>query len=83
MKYTYKMVQIPPNISVEARKHKGNEAAAYLQEVVNAHAEDGWEFQRIDSIGVQTTAGCLAALFGKKTEFSHYHVISFRRELSA
>lgn len=80
MGYVYKMVQIPPNISVEAKKHKGNEAAAYLEGVVNAHAKEGWEFQRVDSIGVQTTAGCIATLFGQKPEFSHYHVISFRRE---
>lgn len=80
MKYEYQMVQVPPNISVDARKHKGNEAAVYLQRVVDTHAQDGWEFHRVDSIGVQTTAGCLAALFGKKAEFSHYYVISFRRE---
>ncbi|WP_368928647.1 DUF4177 domain-containing protein [Alcaligenes faecalis] len=82
MSYTYKMVQVPPNITVDAKKHKGNEAAAYLQGVVNAHAEEGWEFHRIDSIGVQTTAGCLGALFGKKAEFSRYHVISFRKEVA-
>lgn len=80
MKYTYKMVQIPPNIEVQAKKHKGSEAANYLQNVVNAHAEEGWEFHRIDSIGVKTTAGCFAALFGHKASFDHYHVISFRRQ---
>ena len=82
MKYTYKMVQIPPNISVDSRKKKGGEAAYYLQNVVNEHAEDGWEFQRIDQIGVQTTAGCLAGLFGHKASFNTYHVISFRREVN-
>lgn len=81
MKYTYKMVQVPPNIEVQAKNHKGSEAAIYLQNIVNAHAEEGWEFHRIDSIGVQMTAGCLAALFGKKTEVTRYYVISFRREI--
>ncbi|MBP6018772.1 MAG: DUF4177 domain-containing protein [Burkholderiaceae bacterium] len=83
MKYTYKMVQVPPNIEVEAKKHKGSEAAHYLQNVVNAHAEDGWEFHRIDQIGVDVKPGCFSGLLGQKTGFSTYHVISFRREVNA
>lgn len=79
MKYTYKMVQIPPNIEVAAKTHKGSEAAYYLERVVNQYAEEGWEFQRIDSIGVKTTPGCLGGLFGQKDDFSQYHVITFRR----
>jgi hypothetical protein len=77
--YTYKMVQVPPNIEVRAKEHRGNEAAAYLQNVVNEHAEDGWEFYRVDSIGVSVKPGCLDALFGKKDVLSHYYVVSFRK----
>jgi len=79
--YTYKMVQIPPNISVQMKEHKGNEAAAYLQNVVNEHAENGWEFYRIDSIGVQVKPGCFDVLRGKKEENNMYHVITLRREV--
>ena len=78
--YEYKMVQIPPNIAVEMRKHKGNEAAAYLEGVVNKMAHQGWEFQRVDSIGVHVQPGCLEGLFGKKAESSSYYVITFRKE---
>jgi len=74
------MVQVPPNISVEMKSHKGNEAAAYLQNIVNEHAEKGWEFYRIDSIGVQLQPGCFAALGGKKAENNEYYVITFRIE---
>lgn len=80
MNYEYKMVQIPPNIAVEMKKHKGNEAAAYLESVVNKYASEGWEFHRIDSIGVALQPGCFAALSGKKEEHSLYYVISFRKE---
>lgn len=80
MNYEYKMVQIPPNIVVEMKKHKGNEAAAYLESVVNKYASEGWEFHRIDSIGVALQPGCFAALSGKKEEHSLYYVISFRKE---
>ncbi|MEX5480830.1 hypothetical protein AB5N06_30205 (plasmid) [Klebsiella pneumoniae] len=51
--YKYKMVQIPPNVIVNAKKvSKDRAAAVYLENVVNEMAQDGWEFQRIDSIGV-------------------------------
>ncbi|WP_250625923.1 hypothetical protein [Pinirhizobacter soli] len=65
--YEYHMVQVPPNISV-SNKQQGNEAATYLQNVVNHYAQNGWEFFRIDQIGVQVRPGCLAALSGTKTE---------------
>lgn len=77
--YTYSMVQVPPNISIAAKGQKGNEAAAYLQGVVNQKAEDGWEFQRVDAIGVNVEAGCLAGLFGQKNTYQTYYVITFRK----
>lgn len=78
--FEYKMVQIPPNIAVQMKAHKGNEAAAYLEGVVNEFASDGWEFQRIDSIGVEVQPGCFEALIGKKSEANSYYVITFRKE---
>ena len=77
--YEYKMVQIPPNISVQMKAHRGNEAAAYLEGVVNKYALEGWEFQRIDGIGVQVQPGCIDGLFGKKAQHNSYHVITFRK----
>ncbi len=78
--YQYKMVQIPPNIAVEMKKHKGNEAAAYLEGVVNKYAEQGWEFYRIDSLGVALQPGCFGSLTGQKEVNSLYYVITFRKE---
>lgn len=78
--YEYKMVQIPTNIAVEMKKHKGNEAAAYMEKVVNEYARQGWEFFRVDSIGVDVQPGCFDALSGKKATSSMYHVITFRKE---
>lgn len=78
--FKYKMVQIPPNISVELKSHKGNEAAAYLEKIVNEYASQGWEFYRIDSVGVQLQPGCFDSLFGKKAENNLYYVITFRIE---
>ena len=77
--YKYKMVQVPPNIEVTAKAHKGNEAAGYLEDIVNEHASQGWEFYRIDSVGVSLKQGCLSAFFGPKHINTSYYVISFRR----
>ena len=77
--YKYKMVQIPPNVIVNAKKvSKDSAAAVYLENVVNEMAQDGWEFQRIDSIGVQEQPGCGR---GKQVGPVNYYVITFRQEV--
>jgi hypothetical protein len=78
-KYEYRMVQIPPNITVKQKEAKGNEAAFYLQRIVNEQARQGWEFVRVDTIGVQTQPGCLAALLGGQVRTLNYYVVTFRR----
>jgi hypothetical protein len=87
MHYECKMVQIPPTIVVEERKYRGQEAAHYLETLANEHAADGWEFFRIDRVGVILEsgcgcAGCLAFLlgFGRKATMIEYYVMTFRRE---
>ncbi|HEY8505429.1 MAG TPA: hypothetical protein VIL46_12675 [Gemmataceae bacterium] len=79
--YEYRMVQIPPGISVREDKEKGNEAAAYLERVVNKYALMGWEFYRVDAITVRTYPGCLGMLLGRREDYTTYHVITFRRGL--
>ena len=39
--YTYKMVQIPPNISIKAKDNKDGIAAAYLEQEVNSGLPKG------------------------------------------
>lgn len=78
--FEYKMVQVPSNIAVEMKKHKGNEAAAYLEKIVNEYARQGWEFFRVDTIGVELQPGCFGSLSGNKAENTSYHVITFRKE---
>lgn len=77
--YTYKMIQVPPTISVKAKDNKSGIAAAYLQDVVNSCAVEGWEFQRVDTIGIEERPGCFG---GNKTRLTHYYVITFRKEVA-
>lgn len=75
--FEYKMVQIPPTIVI--REQKGSEAAAYLESLVNRHASEGWEFYRVDPIGVRVQPGCLGALMGVRAGEAMYYVVTFRK----
>lgn len=76
--FEYKMVQIPPNISVDRKTNPETAAANYLEKIVNSYASQGWEFYRTDTIGVQAAAGCLNA--GQQNGPEAYCVISFRKQ---
>lgn len=78
MSYQYKMVQIPPVIRVQ-NAQAGTEAAAYLEQVVSARAKEGWEFYRVDEVGVREDPGCLAGLLGAKSSYTTYYVVTFRK----
>lgn len=80
MPYVYSTVQIPPNIQMNKRE-SGNEAATYLQDVLNKKGAEGWEFQSVEAIGVAVKPGCFEALKGTKQTFTNYYVIVFRREV--
>lgn len=82
MVYQYSMIQVPPTVSVREKDYKGREAAEYLEQKANVMAEDGWEFYRVDSVGVQIQPGCLGALQGKSTAQEVFYVITFRRPRS-
>lgn len=79
MQYEYKMVQVPPTIVLKKDTGQG-EAAQYLQAVVNQEAVQGWDFYRVDQIGVKQRPGCLGALMGQHEATTIYYVVSFRRE---
>lgn len=80
VEFEYQMLQVPPTISVKAKEARGNEAAYYLQYVVNEQAAKGWEFYRVDTIGVVSNPGCLAGLFGGQQTTTDYYVVTFRKE---
>lgn len=81
MAYQYMMRQIPPTIVVKQKEHHGNEAAYYLQMIANEQGSQGWEFYRVDTIGVVTQPGCLAMMLGAKQTHIEYYVVTFRRQV--
>lgn len=79
MGYEYRMIQMPPTIVVPAKELRGQEAAYYLQSIANEQASQGWEFYRVDTVGVVVQPGCLAMLLGAKQSVVEYFVATFRR----
>lgn len=79
--YEFKMVQLPQTFVL--RQDTGKEIAAYLEKISNDHGAEGWEFYRIDSVGVAVQPGCLAALSGTKQTMTYYNVVTFRRPIQS
>jgi hypothetical protein len=77
--YKYKMIQIPPNIVVKEPTSTRGRAAEYLEGIVNQYAEEGWDFFRVDQIGIRVNPGCLSALLGGHPQSLVYYVVTFRR----
>jgi molybdopterin/thiamine biosynthesis adenylyltransferase len=78
--WVYTMVQVPPSIEVQASGGAAHQAAAiYLESIVDEYAALGWEYYRVDSIGVVKNPGCLLALFGVRPTMVMYYVVTFRR----
>jgi hypothetical protein len=75
--YEYKMVELSPAFTPQGGHTQRDEVARYLQAVANEQAEQGWEFYRVDTLGIGSRSGLLAKLFGHKLQ--QYYVASFRR----
>ncbi|MFW6174790.1 MAG: DUF4177 domain-containing protein [Chloroflexota bacterium] len=79
MPYQYRMIQIPPNVSVQGSDQR-TAVASYLQQLANEQAREGWEFQRVDAIGVQVNPGCLGGLIGRQSEVTQCYVVRSARK---
>lgn len=77
--YEYYMVQIPSNFAAQQNQTSGHEIAAYVQEWANRLASEGWEFYRIDTMGMTEVPGCLGGLFGGQATHTQYSIMTFRR----
>jgi hypothetical protein len=79
--YEFKMVQLPQTFVL--KQDTGKEIAAHLEKLAKDMGVDGWEFFRVDSVGVQVQPGCMGALSGIRQSQAHYNVVTFRRAKQA
>jgi len=53
-----------------------------LENTLNHYAEQGWEYQSMDSMRIYEPPGCIAASFGSQGTWSHVYMAIFRRPLA-
>lgn len=71
------MLQLPQTFVL--KQDTGKEIAAYLQQLSTNMSAEGWEYYRVDSVGVAVSPGCWATMFGAKQSMTYYNVVTFRR----
>lgn len=57
MAFVYRMVQLPPVVPVDPTQPPGNEVAAFLENLVNSHAKQGWEFYCVNTVNAGPRPG--------------------------
>lgn len=50
-----------------------------LELIASERAATGWEFYRVNTIGVVTKPGCPGGLLGAKEVLREHYVVTFRR----
>jgi hypothetical protein len=78
--HEYKMVQLPQTFVL--KQDTGKEIAEYLEKITRDLGAQGWEFYRIDQVGVAVPPGCWGQISGAKTAMSYYNVVTFKRPRS-
>jgi hypothetical protein len=53
-----------------------------LQSLISQYAQQGWEFYRVDKIGIVVKPGCMASLFGATADYINFDQVIFRRPLT-
>lgn len=75
--YDFKMIQLPQTFALQ--KDTGKEVAVYLEKLSQDMSVQGWQFYRIDQVGVAVSPGCLGAMTGVKQTMTYYNVVTFRK----
>lgn len=55
------------------------EASKQLEEQINKLVLDGWEYVRVENVGVLSAPGCLTAFFGHEATYERMDMIVVRR----
>ena len=74
---SYKVEFLPRNLSVSAKDGLPAVASA-IEAVINGHASQGRALDQVASVSIVEQPGCLAGLFGKKSEYAVYNMLVFR-----
>jgi hypothetical protein len=75
----YKCVPGPAALVIGAKDSYEKAVRGYA-DIIQREAVGGWEFFMMEQIPVVRSAGCLAALFGKKDEYVTFNMLIFKKD---
>jgi hypothetical protein len=75
--YDYRVV--PLSITTDSVGSEAHVAAERVRRVVAQMAAEGWDFYRIDTVGVEVRPGCLGAILGQTSAERSCSLAIFRR----
>jgi hypothetical protein len=85
--WRYKVVALPRDVAVMKKVFGGPDpkdvVAGYLERIIEAEAQQGWEFYRIDTVNILEQPGCLGSLLGQKETLTAYNLVTFRKPRGA
>lgn len=56
--------------------------ASQLENLINEHAAQGWEFHQLGSVNIEVKPGCIGGLLGRESDYVRYDQAIFRRSAS-
>ena len=56
------------------------EVSDQLEDLINEGAKEGWQFEQINNVNIEVQPGCLASLFGAKTQYVRFDMVVFKKD---
>jgi len=75
--YEYMVV---PFIGTMKSGQSASQVSTQLENVINQHGAQGWEFDQLNDVNIEVQPGCLAGLFGAQSSYIKFDQLIFRRE---
>ena len=78
--YQYKVVPFIGQISTGLfSRDNAATVSKQLQELINQHSNQGWEFYSVEKINIEIKPGCIAGLLGRTSNFVSFDQVIFRK----
>lgn len=80
-RYEYKVVPFIGEIRGGTfDKHNAQTVSNQLEDLIQDHAEEGWEFCSVEKVDIEVQPGCLGRVLGHSAEYLNFDQVIFRRE---
>lgn len=76
----FKVVHFVPKLKGGIISAKGVPVEKQVEDVINQHTSEGWEFVSYQTAHVSIAPGCLASFIGRKEAFLYYDIMLFSRD---